>query len=196
MLLLDGVIKIAFGEKLRNCRKNRNLTQKELAKKIGAKHTSISNWEKEQNIPDGNKILLLLKALEISPEMLLGYFCLNDLEEWEEKKNNGQPLTIDQRAALEYVKAVSADTWNKLDADTLKRKSGGFDLETIMKDRPLTPSSGTNWIKELSHPLFSGDELAFLNDYNLLNDAGKAFIKQTMKTALIAYPKDGGATNK
>jgi transcriptional regulator with XRE-family HTH domain len=60
-----------FGEKLREARKNKNLTQKELADLINAKHNSISNWENDQNKPDPDTIELLCGALDIDPNYLL-----------------------------------------------------------------------------------------------------------------------------
>ena len=75
---------MTFGERLRKCRKEKGLTQKELAALIGASYASISNWEKDQNVPDGNKILLLIKALDVKPEELVGGYDLNALAELEE----------------------------------------------------------------------------------------------------------------
>ena len=45
---------LSFGEKIKDARKSKNLTQKQLAEKIGAKHNSVSDWEN-----DKNKITLL-----------------------------------------------------------------------------------------------------------------------------------------
>ena len=47
---------MAFGERLRNARKNKGLTQKQLADLIGAKHNSISDWENNKNRPDPDTI--------------------------------------------------------------------------------------------------------------------------------------------
>ena len=61
-----------FGERLKNARKNKNLTQKELALKIGAKHNSISDWENNKNKPDPDTIELLCGVLDMSPNYLIG----------------------------------------------------------------------------------------------------------------------------
>jgi transcriptional regulator with XRE-family HTH domain len=106
------VIKLTFGERLRKCRKDKRLTQKELASMIGAKHTSISNWEMDQNIPDGNKIVLLVKALGVSPEVLVGDYNLNEWVEFEEiDQSNPSKLTNEQKVALEYSRAIASDVW-------------------------------------------------------------------------------------
>ena len=56
-----------FGERLRQARKEKKLTQKELADKINAKHNSISNWENNQNMPDPETIENLCWALDVQP---------------------------------------------------------------------------------------------------------------------------------
>ena len=63
---------ITFGEKIKAARTLKGLTQKQLAEKIGAKHNSISDWEKNKNKPDPDTIELLCGVLEISPNYLLG----------------------------------------------------------------------------------------------------------------------------
>lgn len=54
-----------FGEKLRHARKSCQLTQKELAEAVGAKHNSVSNWEKGQNQPDARTIQRLCTVLNV-----------------------------------------------------------------------------------------------------------------------------------
>ncbi len=63
---------ITFGEKIKTARSLKGLTQKQLAEKVGAKHNSISDWEKNKNKPDPDTIELLCGVLEISPNYLLG----------------------------------------------------------------------------------------------------------------------------
>ena len=58
---------MSFGEKLRQARKKRGLTQKALAMAISAKHNSISNWEAGKNQPDSETIRQLCRALEVDP---------------------------------------------------------------------------------------------------------------------------------
>ncbi len=62
---------LTFGEKIKDARKSKNLTQKQLAEKIGAKHNSVSDWENNKNRPDAVTIEFLCKALDITPNYLL-----------------------------------------------------------------------------------------------------------------------------
>lgn len=62
---------LSFGEKIRNARKAKHLTQKTLAGMIGAAHNSISDWENNKNKPDPDTIELLCGVLDITPNYLL-----------------------------------------------------------------------------------------------------------------------------
>jgi len=61
---------MSFGSNLKNARIAKDLTQKELADMIGAKHNSISNWENDQNKPDPDLIELICGVLDITPNYL------------------------------------------------------------------------------------------------------------------------------
>lgn len=56
---------MTFGDRLRKARKDKCLTQKQLADLIGAKHNSISDWENNKNRPDPDTIEYICGALEI-----------------------------------------------------------------------------------------------------------------------------------
>ena len=60
-----------FGEKIKEARKNKKYTQKQLAEKVGAKHNSVSDWENDKNKPDPYTIELLCGVLELTPNYLL-----------------------------------------------------------------------------------------------------------------------------
>ena len=61
---------MTFGDIIRNARKEKELTQKELAEMINAKHNSISDWENNKSKPDIGTIELLCGVLGISPNLL------------------------------------------------------------------------------------------------------------------------------
>lgn len=62
---------LTFGGKIKEARKAKHLTQKQLAEKIGAKHNSVSDWENNKNKPDPDTIELLCGVLDITPNYLL-----------------------------------------------------------------------------------------------------------------------------
>lgn len=60
----------SLSSKLRSKRVSLGLSQRELAKKIGVTGTSISQWEREENIPKGASLFKLAEVLEVPIEWL------------------------------------------------------------------------------------------------------------------------------
>jgi transcriptional regulator with XRE-family HTH domain len=67
----EGVI---FGQRLRELRTARNLTQSELAERCGSNHPFISNLERGVKVPSLTMILRLAEALECRPSDLITIF--------------------------------------------------------------------------------------------------------------------------
>lgn len=66
---------MSLGERIRNARDAKGLKQAELAKMIDVKSAAvISNWEKDVNKPDADKIIRLCEVLGISASYLLDYY--------------------------------------------------------------------------------------------------------------------------
>lgn len=53
-------------------RKQKKLTQKQLAEKLGLDHTTISKWESNTYEPDANNLNKLAEILGVSVDYLLG----------------------------------------------------------------------------------------------------------------------------
>ena len=62
---------LSFGEKIKEARKSKKLTQKQLADMVRAKHNSVSDWENNKNKPDPDTIELLCGVLDITPNYLM-----------------------------------------------------------------------------------------------------------------------------
>jgi len=62
---------IAFGEKLKNYRKEKKFTQDEVAAKIGVSAQAVSKWEKGECLPDVYNLKLLSQLLRVSVDALL-----------------------------------------------------------------------------------------------------------------------------
>lgn len=63
---------MTLGEKLKAARKEKKMTQRDVAKLIGASHTAISEWENDKHKPDADTIELLLGLYDISATDLFG----------------------------------------------------------------------------------------------------------------------------
>ena len=66
---------MSLGERIRKARDSKGLKQSELAEMIEVKSAGvISNWEKDINKPDADKIIKLCEVLGISASYLLDYY--------------------------------------------------------------------------------------------------------------------------
>ena len=61
----------AFGEKLKSHRKLKNLTQEEVAAKIGVSGQAVSKWEKGECLPDCYNLKMLGNVYQVSVDSLL-----------------------------------------------------------------------------------------------------------------------------
>lgn len=71
---------------LRELRKQKGYTQKELAHKLGVSQSLLSHWERSKRIPDINTAVKLADILEVSADTLLGidaYANSHDLIEFD-----------------------------------------------------------------------------------------------------------------
>lgn len=58
-------LNIFVGNKIREYRKKKNLTQKELGDRIGVKHNTISSYEKGINAPEQNTLFKIARTLDV-----------------------------------------------------------------------------------------------------------------------------------
>lgn len=63
---------VEFGDRLRQLRKEKNLTQKQLADLIGVKNSVISFYEVGDRVPSPEVIKKLAASLHVSSDYLLG----------------------------------------------------------------------------------------------------------------------------
>ncbi|HOI47436.1 MAG TPA: helix-turn-helix transcriptional regulator [Bacilli bacterium] len=62
---------MSIGKRIANVRKERNISQEELAGRIYVSRQSISKWESDQVIPDTENVIALAKALNVSVEWII-----------------------------------------------------------------------------------------------------------------------------
>lgn len=78
-----------IGLRLSNCRQNRNMTQEELAGRLGITPQAVSKWERGMSLPDISMLADLAGILEVSADWLLG-LC----EEPEPKSTETNPAGV------------------------------------------------------------------------------------------------------
>lgn len=62
----------SFGKKISECRQNLNMTQEELAGRIGVTPQALSKWERDVSLPDIMLLAQLCQVLGVSADYLLG----------------------------------------------------------------------------------------------------------------------------
>lgn len=71
-------MKYEIGSRIRRYRKEKGLTQEELASMIHVSKGRVSNWEQGLNRPDADILAALCEALNISPSNLLNVHLTDD----------------------------------------------------------------------------------------------------------------------
>jgi transcriptional regulator with XRE-family HTH domain len=62
-----------MGNRIKEVRKSKGITQKELAEKLGVTPQAVSRWESEAGLPDVSMIVPIAQTLNITTDALLGY---------------------------------------------------------------------------------------------------------------------------
>lgn len=66
-------MKILLGQSIKKLRRDRGLTQKELACALGVTEQAISKWENETCCPDISLIVPIAEYFGVTTDMLFGY---------------------------------------------------------------------------------------------------------------------------
>lgn len=68
---MKGVKTMDFGKQIKELRKEKNLTQEQMANMLNVSRQAISNWENNKNLPDLELLVLMSKVFSISLEQLI-----------------------------------------------------------------------------------------------------------------------------
>ena len=84
-----------MGQIIRRLRKERNLTQEELAEQLNISAPAVSKWENDTCSPDISQIVPLARVFGVSTDVLFGTAGINDKEEvWKIIRNAQSMLTV------------------------------------------------------------------------------------------------------
>lgn len=174
---------MTFGERLKEARKKRGLTQKELAQLISVKNNSVSNWENDQNIPTASVVFSLAHALNVTIEDLIGHYSMEEVIEIGEKP-------FDERTRYEKLVYNIFHEYSSEIGRGLKAAGGSFESFTQILDDILTEQAESGaGIDPMQADNLRNELRGIMSGYNSLTDEGKEFVKQSLKTALAAYSK-------
>ena len=83
-----------IGKFISKCRKNKNLTQQELAEKLGVSDRTVGNWENGRNMPDLSLFKTLCDELDISINDLMSGERIKKEQYQEKLEENIVNLTV------------------------------------------------------------------------------------------------------
>lgn len=106
-----------FNEKLAQMRKNNNMSQEQLADRLGVSRQAISKWESGTSMPDMAKILELCKILNCSLEELIDDGINRNTHE-----NNNQKVDINNyiKELLDFITKTINMFWSMTFTEKLK----------------------------------------------------------------------------
>ena len=147
---------MSFGENLRKIRKQRNITQEELAELLNVSRQAISKWEAGNGYPETEKLILISRELNISLDYLM-----NDTSNLSEKETT------------EEKNAVYAPS-GKIAITTFDRKNVVV-CHAVKSSQILSPGKGEpkyilNGIDKVT---FWGEHTTLLGWYETLEDIQK-----------------------
>ena len=97
---------MTIGERLLKLRKEKNLSQEELANILDVSRQTISKWETDQSSPDLDKIIPLCKCFGITPdELLTGNVSVKENTRQDFKSNFARNIAV---AVMLYICAIIA----------------------------------------------------------------------------------------
>lgn len=70
-----------MGQIIRRLRKERNMTQEELAEQLGVTFQAVSKWENNSGMPDISQVIPIATVFNVSTDVLFGIYGTNNAEE-------------------------------------------------------------------------------------------------------------------
>lgn len=100
-------MKYEIGNRIRQYREKKKLTQKQLADLIGVSNSRVSNWEKGINRPDADIIAGICRALDVSPSVLLDVrLSTDELNDKERKIIKAYRVKSDLQKAVDILLGI------------------------------------------------------------------------------------------
>ena len=108
--------KKTFGDIIVELRKEQNLTQQELAKKLNITDKAVSKWERGLSYPDITSISMLAKTLNVDSSYLIDLCKKEDNFNHYESKDSFKNIIILSLKAIALAMSISVAVLNILDS--------------------------------------------------------------------------------
>ncbi|MFP3152935.1 helix-turn-helix transcriptional regulator [Lachnospiraceae bacterium ZAX-1] len=133
---------IGIGENIKRNRKEKELTQRELAEKSGMSEISIRKYEAEQRTPKIDTIIAIANALEIRSDILLDskYYTehIQNVREYYFPEEQHAPMNWEDRnnlATMEYRHVIPfIEYLNFIGYEIRIADNGKYDFILLIKD--------------------------------------------------------------
>jgi len=98
-----------FAERIKELRVGAGLTQEQLADKLNAQRMTIIRWERGDNTPSDENLLLLTRLFRVSTLYLLGYTDDRNMIVAEDVEENGRREKADEELLLAGYRLLSPE---------------------------------------------------------------------------------------
>lgn len=107
---------MSLGNRIKEARKNANLTQKQLGEYCGVKDNTVSDWENDKSMPDADTIEIICKTTKTEPNILLDYELENLDEVTREELNNLtlENVLVEQEGKIKQAKNLPIEKQKKI----------------------------------------------------------------------------------
>ena len=101
---------LTIGQIIKKLRKERNLTQEELAEQLNVTYQAISKWENETGMPDISQIIPLASVFGVSTDVLFGTLGTSDNDELKKILDEASALkTMMEKKRMTHCKTDYAN---------------------------------------------------------------------------------------
>ncbi len=184
---------IEIANRLQKLRKEKGLSQEELAFELGISRQAISKWECGESSPDTDNLISLSKLYGISiDEILFGESSIKDIKKEEDNKEDDVELDKDQSNE-------NSDCEDDLEDEHVHISTKGIDVKSKEGERVHVGWDGIHVHdnKKDQHVDIDLNGIKINNHYNhKLNTIKKVFVGVTAFITLITYILLGFYFNK
>ncbi len=141
---MKGKINEFVGSRIRDIRKKRKMTQKQLGEKLGVKHNTISSYEKGTNEPEQDILFRMADILEVSINDFFPYneevvlSASNEHTYFPTAISAGLPLTVDGMTEASKI-SISDEVLGRYanDREIFFARISGDSMNNLMQDGSL-----------------------------------------------------------
>ncbi len=126
---------MTLGEKIKDLRKKTNISQEQLAEKLGVSRQAVTKWERDLGLPDIENLKAIATLFNISIDELLDY-----------KKQTLGDVVFEEKYSLEGIKK-EGKARTKEETVIIKRFANSISIYTLLKKKKWNWKKNIFWFK-------------------------------------------------